>query len=310
MLLLSRPFFAIFTNQNRINSIITPLTAMNSVENIIGVDLGGTSIRAGKVVNEKIVHLARLATPSLGSVEDVMDQIYTVIDDCFDASTLSIGVGVPSVVDVEMGIVYDVTNIPSWKVVPLKELLENRYKVPVYINNDANCFAVGEKYFGKAKNYKNIVGVTLGTGLGCGLIFNGKLYEGSNCGAGEFGNIPYLLHNVEYYASGQFFSDEKNVNAIDLYHQAQKGDPTALALFSEYGHHLGETIKSILYAYDPEVIVLGGSASQSFAFFKEAMYQALQDFAFRNVLSNLKIEVSDLENSAIFGAAALTMIKN
>jgi glucokinase len=282
---------------------------MNGIKNIIGVDLGGTSIRAGKVVGEKIVHLSRLTTPSTGSADEVMEQIFKVIDDCFDTSTLSIGVGVPSVVDVEKGIVYDVTNIPSWKAVPLKELLENRYKVPVHINNDANCFAVGEKYFGKAKKYKNIVAVTLGTGLGCGLIFNGKLYEGSNCGAGELCNIPYLLHNVEYYASGQFFTDEKKVNAADVFHWAQNGEPKALALFAEYGHHVGEALKSILYAYDPEVIVLGGSVSQSFVFFKDAMYQALQDFAYRNVLSNLKIEVSDLENSAIFGAAALALIK-
>ena len=193
-----------------------------------------------------------------------MNQIYAVIDSCFDDSTTSIGVGVPSVVDVEKGIVYDVVNIPSWKIVPLKELLEKRYNIPVYVNNDANCFAVGEKYFGKAKLYKNIVGVTLGTGLGCGLIFNGKLYEGSNCGAGEFGNVPYLLHNVEYYCSGQFFTDEKKVSAIDIFHLAQKGDATALKLFAEYGFHLGEALKSILYAYDPEVIMLGGSVSQSF----------------------------------------------
>jgi glucokinase len=283
---------------------------MISAKNIIGIDLGGTSIRAGKIVDEKIVHLTRVPTPSTGSVEEVVEQIFKVIDDCFDTSTLSIGVGVPSVVDVEKGIVYDVTNIPSWKSVPLKEMLENRYKVPVYINNDANCFAVGEKYFGKAKSYKNIVGITLGTGLGCGLIFNGKLYEGSNCGAGEMCNIPYLQHNIEYYASGQFFSDEKKVDAIEVFSRAQNGDPKALALFAEYGHHVGEALKSILYAYDPEVVVLGGSATQSYDFFKEAMYQALQDFAYRNVLANLKIEVSELENSAIFGAAALPMIKN
>ena len=135
------------------------------------------------------------------------------------------------------------------------------------------------------------------------------MYEGSNCGAGELCNIPYLLHNVEYYASGQFFSDEKKVNAIEVFHQAQNREPSALALFAEYGHHVGESLKSILYAYDPEVIVLGGSATQSYLYFKDAMYQALQDFAYSNVLSNLKIEISDLENSAIFGASALPMIK-
>jgi len=282
---------------------------METKENIVGVDLGGTNIRAGKIIDDKIVHLSKLPTHSRGTVEEVLNQLYAVIDECIDSFTQSIGVGVPSVVDVEKGIVYDVMNIPSWKEVPLKELLEQRYNLPVSINNDANCFAVGEKYFGKAKAYKNIVGVTLGTGLGCGLIFNGKLYEGSNCGAGEFGNVPYLSHNVEYYCSGQFFSDEKKVRAIDCYHLAQKGDKVALELFDEYGSHLGESLKSILYAYDPEIVILGGSVSQSFEFFREAMYAAMQDFAFSNVLANMKIVVSELDNSAIYGAAALPLIK-
>jgi glucokinase len=282
---------------------------MESTKNLIGVDLGGTSIRAGRITNDKIIQLSKVSTPSEGSVGEVMEQIYAVIDGCINSATTSIGAGVPSVVDVEKGIVYDVVNIPSWKVVPLKELLEKRYNIPVYVNNDANCFVVGEKYFGKAKQYKNIVGVTLGTGLGCGLIFNGKLYEGSNCGAGEFGNVPYLSHNVEYYCSGQFFTDEKKVSAIDIFNKAKKGDIKSIQMFEEYGFHLGVALKSILYAYDPEVIILGGSVSQSYDFFKDAMFQALQDFAFSNVLANLKIDVSVLENSAIFGAAALPIIK-
>ncbi len=276
---------------------------------MIGVDLGGTNIRAGKIANEKIIKLTKASTPGKGSVEEVLEKIFTAVDGCFDASTTSIGVGVPSVVDVEKGIVYDVVNIPSWKVVPLKDLLEKRYKVPVYVNNDANCFVVGEKYFGKAKSYKNIVGVTLGTGLGCGLIFNGKLYEGSNCGAGEFGNVPYLQYNVEYYCSGQFFTDEKKISAVDNFRLAQKGDNAALQVFDEYGFHLGVVLKSILYSYDPEIIILGGSVSNSFEYFKDAMFHALQDFAFSSVLANIKIDVSELENSAIFGAAALQMIK-
>lgn len=282
---------------------------MESIRNLIGVDLGGTNVRAGKITDNKIVQLNKVSTPAKGSVDEVMEKIYSLIDECIDSATVSIGVGVPSVVDVDKGIVYDVVNIPSWKVVPLKDLLESRYKVPVHVNNDANCFVVGEKYFGKAQAYRNIVGVTLGTGLGCGLIFNGKLYEGSNCGAGEFGNVPYLSHNVEYYCSGQFFTDEKKVSAIDIYNKAKKGDVKAIQLFDEYGFHLGEALKSILYAYDPEVIILGGSVAQSFEFFKDAMFHALQNFAFTSVLANLKIDVSELENSAIFGAAALPMIK-
>lgn len=278
---------------------------MEKSENIIGVDLGGTNIRAGKVVQHEIVKIAKAPTNSEGTVEEVLETIFSVIDECFDGNTQSIGIGVPSVVDVEKGIVYDVVNIPSWKVVPLKSILENKYKVPVYVNNDANCFALGEKYFGKAQAYKSVVGLCIGTGMGSGLIFNEKLYEGVNCGAGEFGNIPYLKSNFEGYCSGQFFSEEKKIAAVDAYHLAVKGDLTALKIFEEFGFHMGQAIKSILYAYDPEIIVLGGSLTNAYKFFQPAMFEAIQDFAYRNVLTNLKIEISELEHSAIYGAAAL-----
>lgn len=278
---------------------------MKNIENIIGVDLGGTNIRAGKVTEQTIIQTTKTPTPSSGTEREVLEKLFSVIDDCFDKNTKSIGVGVPSVVDVEKGIVYDVMNIPSWKVVPLKEILETRYKVPVYINNDANCFALGEKYYGKAKSCKSIVGLTIGTGMGSGLIFNGKLYEGINCGAGEVGNIPYLNSNYEHYCSGQFFDEEKSVSAVDAFNLAELGDNDSLQMFAEYGFHLGQAIKSILYAYDPEIIILGGSLTKSYEYFKSTMFEAIQDFAYRNVLTNLKIEVSELEHSAIYGAAAL-----
>jgi len=278
---------------------------MKRLESIIGVDLGGTNIRAGKVVADKIILLAKEPTPIAGSQSEVLEKLYAVIDSCFDDYTKSIGIGVPSVVDVEKGIVYDVVNIPSWKVVPLKDLLESRYKVPVYVNNDANCFVLGEKYYGKARDCKSVVGLTIGTGMGSGLIFNGKLYEGQNCCAGEFGNIPYLNRNFEHYCSGQFFSEEKSTSAIDAFNQAVLGDQAAIQLFSEYGFHLGQAIKSALYAYDPEIIILGGSLTKAYDFFKPAMFEAIQNFDYRNVLTNLKIEISELEHSAIYGAAAL-----
>jgi len=283
---------------------------MKNTDNIIGVDLGGTNIRAGKVVQQKIVQTTKAPTSSSGTEEEVLETLFSVIDGCFDENTKSIGVGVPSVVDVEKGIVYDVVNIPSWKVVPLKSILENRYNIPIYVNNDANCFVLGEKYFGKAQSYKSIVGLCIGTGMGSGLIFNGKLYEGVNCGAGEFGNIPYLNSNFEHYCSGQFFAEEKSITAFEACQMAGEGDAGALKMFEEFGFHIGQAIKSILYAYDPEIIVLGGSLTNAYEFFKPAMYEAIQNFAYRNVLSNLKIEISELEHSAIYGAAALYLNNN
>lgn len=278
--------------------------------NIIGVDLGGTNIRAGKVAAQSIIQSTKASTTSSGTEAEVLEMLYSVIDGCFDENTKSIGVGVPSVVDVEKGIVYDVVNIPSWKVVPLKEILENRYKVPVYINNDANCFALGEKYFGKAQSYKSIVGLTIGTGMGSGLIFNGRLFEGANCGAGEVGNIAYLNSNYEHYCSGQFFVEEKSITAVDAFNLAESGDKNAKQMFAEYGFHMGQAIKTVLYAYDPEIIILGGSLAKSYGHFKAAMFEAIQDFAYRNVLTNLKIEISELEHSAIYGAAALYLNSN
>ena len=283
---------------------------MKNTENIIGVDLGGTNIRAGKVVEQAIIKTTKEPTPSFGTVDEVLERLFSVVDGCFDENTRSIGVGVPSVVDVERGIVYDVMNIPSWKIVPLKGIMESRYKVPVYINNDANCFALGEKYFGKAQSCKSIVGLTIGTGMGSGLIFNGKLFEGKNCGAGEVGNIAYLDNNYEHYCSGQFFAEEKSVSAFDAFNQAESGDETAIQMFAEYGFHMGQAIKTVLYAYDPEIIILGGSLTKSYEYFKSAMFDAIQDFAYWNVLENLKIEVSELEHSAIYGAAALYLNSN
>lgn len=173
---------------------------------LIGVDLGGTQVRAGLVEGDQLVKIAARTIRNKGTEEEVLSDLTAVLDEVFRLEVEGLGLGIPSIVDLETGVVYDVQNIPAWREVPLKRILEARYQVPVYINNDANCFAVGEKYFGLGRSYNNFVGLIIGTGLGAGLIINGRLYSGPNCGAGEFGMLPYLDSNFERYASGQFFS--------------------------------------------------------------------------------------------------------
>jgi glucokinase len=272
---------------------------------VLGIDLGGTNVRAGLVRHNRLSRVKSLAVRSQGTQDEVLDQIYHLIDGLIPNDLEGIGVGVPSVVDLERGIVYDVMNIPSWKKVPIKSLLEKRYHVPAYVNNDANCFAVGEKYFGRGKTHHHLVGLIVGTGLGAGVIANGKLYSGANCGAGEFGMISYREHNLEYYCSGQFFKNVHQTSGKELFLKAQNGEGRALKIFSEFGAHLGEAIKVILYAVDPEIIVLGGSVSRSFEFFRRAMWESTRDFAYPTILKNIKIEVSEREHIAILGAAAL-----
>ncbi|HUT07886.1 MAG TPA: ROK family protein [Candidatus Latescibacteria bacterium] len=272
---------------------------------VIGVDLGGTNVRAGLVERGHLADVRSIAVRSPGSERDVLEDMFSAIDAVMRKDVAGIGAGVPSVIDLKAGIVYDVQNIRSWKKVPLKAHLEERYGLPAYVNNDANCFAAGEKYFGKAKPFDHAVGLILGTGLGAGVIANGRLYSGANCGAGEFGMVPYLDQNFEAYASGQFFERVHGVSGRELSGRAERGDERALAIFAEFGGHLGEAVKAICYAVDPEVIVLGGSVSRSARFFQAAMWDAFRSFAYSLTRERLKIEVSETENSAILGAAAL-----
>lgn len=272
---------------------------------VLGIDIGGTNIRAGFVENGRIDKIESALVLKNGSKMEILDTLNTTIDKFSNRNIEGIGVGVPSVVDVEKGIVYDVQNIPAWKEVHLKKILEATYKIPVYINNDANCFAIGEKYFGKGINYRNIVGLIIGTGLGAGLIMNNRLYSGNNCGAGEFGMIPYRNNNYEYYCSGQYFLNEYRMTGEELFIKASQGDVEAQKIFTSFGFNLGEVIKLIMFTVDPEMIVLGGSVSKSFQFYKDAMWESVRDFAFSNSVSNLKIEVSEINNIAILGAASL-----
>lgn len=272
---------------------------------LIGVDLGGTQVRAGLVEGDRVVKIAARIIRSTGTEEEVLADLTAALDEVFSLEVEGLGLGIPSIVDLETGVVYDVQNIPAWREVPLKRILEARYQVPVYVNNDANCFAAGERYFGLGRSYHNFVGLIAGTGLGAGLVINGRLYSGPNCGAGEFGMLPYLEANFERYASGQFFLKSYGRPGKEFYQLAKAGQKEALKVFEAYGHHLGEAIKAIMYAVDPGAIILGGSVSQSYQFFKDSMLAAISSFAYSLAVKRIEIKVSTTDHIAILGAAAL-----
>ena len=272
---------------------------------IIGIDLGATNIRAGVVYGGTIKKIETKKIKSAGTVEDVLADFYLLIDALLDKDVVAIGVGVPSVVDLAKGIVYDVQHIPSWKEVPLKAILEAKIKIPVFVNNDANCFALGEFHFGKGKDKTEMIGLTIGTGLGAGAIVNKHLFAGPNCGVGEFGMVDYLDHNYEYYASGQYFSHLYNLNGEEVFERAKAGDALAQQYYSELGTHLGNAIKLIMYTFDASYIVLGGSVRHAYPYFEKNMWARIQTFAYGHSITNLKIELSDLDNAGILGAAGL-----
>ena len=273
--------------------------------NTIGIDLGGTNMRGGLVNGKQLVNITSERINSKAAAEEIVQQLFTLTERLINNSVSAIGIGVPGLVHEDRGIVFDVLNIPSWTEIPLKQLMEERFHIPVLINNDANCFAVGEYYFGKGEEGDSMVGLTIGTGLGTGIILKGKLYSGKNCGAGEFGMIDYLDHFVEYYASGQFFQNVYGIDGEVVFQRARDGDEAALKMYDELGLHIGNAIKTILYALEVDKIILGGSVRQALPYFEKSMWQRLRTFAYKRTIDNLKIEVSELENSGILGAAAL-----
>lgn len=272
---------------------------------LIGIDIGASNLKVGRVLNgnvrEKFYKKVDRDATSNKTVKDLFD----CIDRVFNKKIQGIGVGVPAVVDPISGVVYDVQNIPAWTEIPLKDLIQDRYDLPVFINNDANCFAIGEKIFGMGKNFENFIGLSLGTGIGMGVIINNELYNGILCGAGEIGMVSYKDSIIENYAGSFFFTDTYGMTAEEISKLAQQGEQWALNAFEEYGNHLGEAIKNILYLYSPQAIILGGSISKAYRFYERSIKSALKSFAYQRQIENFNIKISNREGSAILGAAAL-----
>lgn len=272
----------------------------------IGIDLGATNVRVGRIRGNSVEQLAGEEIVDSNDPSDLLTQIEDLIEKVDTSDVIGIGIGVPSVVDVEEGIVYDVQNIPSWDKVPVKRIFEDKFEKPVYVNNDSNCFVLGEKFFGKGRGYESVVGLTLGSGFGSGLILNGQLYFGDHCGAGEVGMLPYKDSIFEHYCSGMFFERAFGLSGKQVYENARKGGKSAKKMYKAFGTHLGNGIKAVMYAYDPQLIILGGTIRKAYPFFKDSMFGAMRDFAYTNSLASTRIEISELDEVSVLGAAALS----
>ncbi|MBN2095579.1 MAG: ROK family protein [Candidatus Aenigmarchaeota archaeon] len=271
---------------------------------VIGIDVGATSIKGGKVSEAGVSKFEKVPTNAQGSQEEVMGQIYRLIESLKDEDLEAIGIGYPSIVDTKTGKVYETTNIPALYEVPLGEIIGDKFKVPVLVNNDANCWALGEHYYGKGQGYENLVALTIGSGLGGGVIANGKLIAGNNCGAGEFGEMPYLDARLQDYCSAEFFR-KQGLNPEEVFSAAKSGDEKAIKLVEEFGYHLGKGLAMVVNSVDPELIVLGGSIANNYAAFEKAMWESLEESVYSRSYGRLKIETSTNPDLPILGAASL-----
>ena len=273
---------------------------------LIGVDLGGTKVAAGKVTGNL---LSEQFTEKLDqSSEDPMDAVRIIIKlihKLMDEQVKGIGIGVPGLVDRSTGVTYDILNIPNWKEIPLKAIIEEEFNVPVYVDNDSNCFAMGECRYGAFAGHSDFVGITLGTGMGAGIIKNGQLIPDAHCCSGEFGTMSYLDGIYEDYTGGPFFQRQYGKSGEVLSGAARKGDPEAKEAFNTYGRHLGNAIKTIIMAVDPPLIIIGGSVAAAHELYEEAMWQSISEIPFPSILESFQVKFTSTKNIAILGAAAL-----
>jgi len=273
----------------------------------LGIDIGGTNVSLGLVSQGVLQHaFSAPSFPPEASLEQTLESLCGHIRRIITPDTRKIGIGVPSVVDVKEGIVYDTQNIPSWKEVPLKAYLEERFQIPVAVNNDANCYALGiyAQYPATARP-ELLVAITLGTGVGMGIVEEGRLFCGANCGAGELGSMPYRDALIEDFCGRHFF-ERNNWDSRQASAAAQAGDPKALALFDELGRNLGTLLCTVLFAYDPSHIAFGGGIANNYGWFRGAMEAYLREhFPYRKALERLKVDIFTDNNIPVIGAALL-----
>ena len=243
---------------------------MNSIK--LAIDLGGTNIRIARVENGQCTDHRSIPCPANEEASVVVDHLSQLIEGLIDDRVKGIGIGVPSIVDTQAGIVYDVANIA--------------------------CM------FGAGRDCSNMVGVTIGTGIGAGIIIDRKLYGGLYRGAGEVGTLPYRDADFEHYCSSFFFK-QKEIDAAEYAQKALQGDREALAIWEEFGRHLGELIKVIIFTYAPQLIVFGGGISSAFPLFQKGIEIALRSFPYPRILNHTKIVPSALKNANLLGASSL-----
>lgn len=271
----------------------------------IGIDMGGTNMRAALIDGNRILCKKTASCPSAGSQQEVLDVLVQLVRGVKTPEVTAIGAGIPSVMDRKEGIVYNVANIPSWKEVPLKACLEDAFHVPVSLDNDSNCFALGLAHFGEGRNYNNFLGVTLGTGLGAGVVIDKQLYRGCNDGAGELGSLSYKDSDIEHYCSSHYFLNKCECTARDVGRAARQGDKMAKEVWNEFGIHIGRFIKTVMFTYDTEAVIFGGGIASGFDLFEKFMWKEIASFPYAKLAERLKVFPTGLNDAALFGAASL-----
>lgn len=252
---------------------------------IISIDLGGTNLKMALLdLNCNIKHKQVLSTKGASSNREKLAQaIIDGIDKILvtygikKRDILGVGLGLPGPIDVRKGIVHFFPNIPGWKDVPFRRILRLRLGLPVFLDNDANLMSLAEYKLGGARGFKNALCITLGTGVGGGLIIEGKLYRGANFAAGEVGHMPinengpgcncggrgcleaYIGNNKILDTAKKLF--KRNISLEEVSRLAKKKNRKAITIWYGVAGHLGIALSGAVNLFNPDVIIIGGGVS-------------------------------------------------
>ena len=303
----------------------------------IGIDFGGTSVKIG-ALSEMLFDENKdprvLITSDYDSVQSLITAMVNVVNELRDEkkNIVTLGCGVPGLVDFELGHIHTLTNVPGWNDVPFREMLEERLKIPIFVDNDANCMAYAEFRYGAAKGCSNVVALTLGTGIGGGLIIGGKLYRGTGFAAGELGNhsIDYrgpentygLRGALECYmgnrqicelAKERFDGRQEPVggwNPQIVTSLAIEGDPIAIEIWNQVAEWLASALASTAWLLNPDAFVIGGGIACAGDFLFDPLRKKINNQVSDVIAKDLKIVPAHFGKEAgIIGSAAQALDK-
>jgi len=287
---------------------------------VIGIDLGGTAIKLGLFEkNGTCIQSVTVATPQPSTpkaVVEVMADAIAQLDT--NHSVIAIGVGTPGPADAAGRIAKVAINLNDWHDIPLADWLEAKTGCPTIIANDANCAGLGEAWLGAGRQFRHLIMLTLGTGVGGAVILDGKLFVGHQGAAGELGLItlnpegpPCNSGNqgsLEQYLSIGAIRRRTGKEPAELGILANEGNPKALEFWNHYGRDLGAGLASLIYVLTPEAIIIGGGVSASAKFFFPAAWAEIERRVLPSSRTGLQLLPATLGNQAgMAGAAKLAL---
>lgn len=278
---------------------------------IVGVDIGGTKINVVLLRGAKVLHKDRQPTETR-NLQNFMDQlgemISSVVSPLRRKEILGIGCGVAGALDLKKGEVLNAPNLPIINGFKIREWLSRKFHRETRIDNDARLFLRGEYFWGAGRGYKNLVGLTLGTGVGGGIMIDGKMINGSNDAAGEIGHmIINKGRDFEELAGAKALKNFGFSDSLKAYNLAKKGDKNAQKAFGKVGEYLGISLANIVNVIDPQAIIIGGGLAGAEKFiFPQAQKTMKKLITSPKAAEGVKILLGKLgEDAGAMGAAAL-----